>query len=254
MSKRRIGIHNLGMLGVTDQAARMPGISYAEKVLSYNPIAYWIMGEAAGLTAIDQVNSPAQDGTYAGVTLGQPGIGDGNTCPLFDGVNDYNNIYSVALNAAWNGQEFTAMVWLRVSGVGVWIDGVARYAFHMRVDGTNFWQIEKSLANNRLDLSYVAGGVSKTVQYVTSNIGWINATMSVSLSAGVNGEMKAYIGGAQIGVTQVALGTWAGALFPNWSALGAQNNVPNLPFSGFLAHGVLFPVLSDAQIATLAMI
>jgi len=57
---------------------------YANKVAGYNPapIAYWILGEAAGAAAACQINA-AQDGAYTAVTLGQAGIGDGSTAALF---------------------------------------------------------------------------------------------------------------------------------------------------------------------------
>ncbi|MFV1969356.1 MAG: hypothetical protein ACC628_28375, partial [Pirellulaceae bacterium] len=60
------------------------------------------MWEASGSIS-DDLSPQGNDGAYTGVTLGQPGIGDGRTCPLFDGANDYNNIYSAALNTDFDG-------------------------------------------------------------------------------------------------------------------------------------------------------
>ena len=45
------------------------------------------------------------DGAYTGVTLGQDGIGDGNTCPLFDGANDFLDFYSAGFSSAFNGDQ-----------------------------------------------------------------------------------------------------------------------------------------------------
>ena len=81
-------------------------VTYREKVLSYSPIAYWMQAEAAGNDSLCQVDSN-QDGTYTGVTLGQPGIGDGNTCPSFDGVNDYNDIYTTSFRDVFSLTEGT---------------------------------------------------------------------------------------------------------------------------------------------------
>ena len=42
---------------------------------------YWIANELLGTTAVDSTTN-GNDGTYTAVTLGQPGIGDGNTSML----------------------------------------------------------------------------------------------------------------------------------------------------------------------------
>ena len=66
------------------------------------------MSEASGTDMIDAV--AAHNGTYTGVTLGQPGIGDGLTCPLFDGANDY----AIANHADFEGlTAFTFGGWFR---------------------------------------------------------------------------------------------------------------------------------------------
>ncbi len=71
-------------------AAAAPGwsapITFANAVLADSPIAYWRFGESPGATtAVDA--AIGHDGTYfAGVSLGQAGIGGGDTAALFDGV------------------------------------------------------------------------------------------------------------------------------------------------------------------------
>ncbi|GAI14148.1 unnamed protein product, partial [marine sediment metagenome] len=79
-------------------------LAYDDKVLGMDPIAYWPLSETSGLVANCLVN-PAQNGVYTGVTLGQPGIGDGNTAPYFDGTNDYVDVLTAAFIAAYNGSE-----------------------------------------------------------------------------------------------------------------------------------------------------
>ena len=104
----------------------MPGgVSYDQKVLGYGPIAYWPLWELSGTTAQCLVN-PAQNGTYSGVTLGQEGIGDGGQAPLFDGANDYVDIYSAALAAIFPYDEGSFCGWMKVFNVGVWSDGAVR--------------------------------------------------------------------------------------------------------------------------------
>src|SRR3972149_4677456 len=79
-------------------------LTYAEKVLATEPsnlLAYFICGEASGTVMQEEKNN--YDGAYTGVTLGQTGIGDGNTCPLFDGANDYGNLYTAGLAGGVSG-------------------------------------------------------------------------------------------------------------------------------------------------------
>ena len=47
-----------------------------------NLVCYWPLWEAAGSTAVDESGN-SRDGTYNDPTLGQPGIGDGWSVPLF---------------------------------------------------------------------------------------------------------------------------------------------------------------------------
>ena len=101
--------------------------AYYEKVLgiqSANMLAYWPVWEASGAVADNIEGTAARDGAYTGVDLGQPGIGDGNTCPWWDGANDYCNIYSTSLRDAFNGAEGTIACWAKVNSAAVWTDGL----------------------------------------------------------------------------------------------------------------------------------
>lgn len=242
MGRFRYGIHNMGIVSTADQAARMPGIAYSQKVKSSGPIAYWIMGEAAGLVSIDQINSPAQDGAYTGVTLAQPGIGDGNTCPFFDGANDYNNVYTVTFRGVFNGAEGTILIWSKVTNAGVWTDGVQRMMFYFRVDGNNFININKNNANNQIQFVYRANATNSIVTHnlVAPPTDWFVLAITWSKSTLPTGEMKAYYGLpnelAQVGATQVALGVWAGNLAATFTTIGSLGTGPASVFNGYLAH------------------
>lgn len=248
----RLGIHNIGVLGLTGMIGQ-PG-TYTDKVLGYGPIAYWIQGEAAGVTAIDQVNSPAQDGAYTGVTLGQPGIGDGNTCPLYDGANDYTDAFTATLAGVFDGGEGTVALWARMANAGVWTDGTRRDFYELFVDGPNFVIVRKSTVNGQIDWLYNAGGTLEIVSLGgQTTIDWFPLAITWSASAGVNGEMRAYINGTQTGATQINLGVWAGV--PGRVVIGASDLAPNNPWSGYLAHCAMWDrALTADEIAGLAVV
>ena len=220
------------------------GGGYSTRVLGYSPIAYWPQWEASGTAAVCQVNA-AQNGTYTGVTLGQDGIGDGRTCPLFDGTNDLNNIYTTVLRDAFNGAEGTVLAWAKVSRVGVWTDSTYRSVLALRVDASNRVRLQRTTTNNQLEWRYVALDSLSTV-------GWFH--MGLTWSASGN-AVKAYYAGSQTGTTQSGLGTWAGSLGSTTTVIGARSSIPNDPWDGYLAHVAIWSsALADATIADLAVV
>jgi hypothetical protein len=230
--------------------------AYAERVLGMEPanlIGYWPLWEASGTKAED-ISGRGHHGVHTGVTLGQPGIGDGRTCPLFDGTNDFNNVYSAALAADFNGAEGTLLIWAKVANAGVWTDGVARVMAGIGVDGTdNFLRTSKDAANNSLSVYYEAGGTIDTVfKTGASAVGYMCLAMTWSKS----GELlMSYYNGAAVDAGSATLGTWAGALASTRCVIGAATTTPALPWSGNLAHCALWSkALTAAQIAYLSKV
>lgn len=253
MTLLRVGVDTVGAIPVSMMGAGpLAALAYRDKVLGYGPIAYWMLAEAAGAVAIDEVNSPLQDGTHVGVTLGQPGIGDGETCPLYDGVNDLTNIYSATFAGAFDGEEGTLAGWLRVSGAGAWTDGIQRDAAHMRRDFQNRIDIYKAAANNRLRLRYEANNVQRQITHIISSIDWIHAAITWSLLAD---EVKAYVAGAQVGLTLNGLGVWIPPLAVNGVVIGSESVPVARPWGGWLAHCAVWDTpLGAPAIADLATV
>ena len=231
------------------------GRGYQGKVLATGPIAYWMLNETSGLVAYDQIRS-AQNGAHTGVTLGQAGIGDGRTSPLYDGANDYTNVHSAAFVAAFNGSAGTVMCWARMSGAGVWTDGTFRAAVRLTADGNNYIHIARGAVNNRLGLLYVAGGAVKDVLLdgLTAT-GWMHFALTWDKNAGGTGEVAGYYNGTQSGATLVNLGVWAGALSAVSTCIGSVTTVPANVWSGYIAHCAVWDrALSPAEIADLYVV
>src|SRR3990172_9981701 len=106
-------------------------------------IAYWPLWEASG-DAAEDISGHNSHGLYTAVTLGQPGIGDGKTCPSFDGANSFVNIYSDELERNFDPGEFTFLIWLKVANEAVWSDATQRMAMSLRVDSSTYARIGKS--------------------------------------------------------------------------------------------------------------
>jgi hypothetical protein len=229
---------------------------YSAKVLGYGPIAYWPLDEASGSAALCHVN-PAQNGAFTGVTLGQTGIGDGGTCPLFDGTNDFCNIYSTTLNSVLSKTKFSALAWFKVDSVAQWTDGGVRYVLCFVVDASNAIMMRKSSQNNYFRWYYKAGGTNKNVLKTgITETGWVFTGMTVDTVAD---QLKAYwfvdgVGG-QVGATTTLLGTWAGDLQATYSHIGAYSTTPTNPWYGHLAHVALYnDVLTLADFTNLAVV
>lgn len=241
----------MGLLRGTRRALLgLGGQIYIEKVLSYGPIAYWPLNETSGVTAACQVNA-AQNGTYTGVTLGQAGIGDGQTCPLFDGANDYADIQSATLASVFNGGEGSIVIWVKVSGAGVWTDGTTRFIMRIQPDPDNRVQMFRNAANNTLAWLYRSGGTITQVKNAGySAVNWFHLALTW---AAVADEVKAYYNGTQAGATVNGLGVWAGV--PSLSVIGAATIPPINVWDGYLAHAAVWNrALTPAEIADLAVV
>ena len=228
------------------------GASYANKVLSYSPIAYWPLNEATGAVATDYSGN-GYNGAYVTVTLGQTGIGDGNTCPLFDGTNDYVNIYSAGLAGAFSGVTGTLMIWEKMFNVGVWTDGNTRYAVRLAVDTNNQITINRTTTNNQNSCLYEANNTQeKRTKEGLSDTGWVHYAITWSKTAE---EVRVYYGGVQEGVTMTTLGVWAGALHSLSVIIGDGTTTLDNHWYGWLAHCAVWDsVLTPAQIADLAAV
>jgi large repetitive protein len=227
--------------------------AYKQRLRDTAPIAYWPLDELSGSTAVD-ISGNARNGAHTGVTLLQTGMGDGGASPLYDGVNDYTNIYSASLAGAFNGAEGSAAIWLRVANSGIWTDVTARRAFVIQIDSGNRFRIGRSSTNSRIDCDYSAGSTTKTVGISSlSSVDWLHFAITWSKSAD---QMKVYLSGAQSGTTQTALGTWSGgALSSSACVIGAATTAPVNAWSGYEAHAALWTrALPAAEVAELARV
>ncbi len=97
------------------------GSHFPTAVLNAGPAAYWRMTEGSGGTAVDSVatNEGVNNGSYTGVTLGQPGPlpGSGATSASFNGTSSYMQLpASLAANASYlAGGYLTVSLWFKTT-------------------------------------------------------------------------------------------------------------------------------------------
>lgn len=226
---------------------------YHKKVLRLGPIAYWPLWEPSGSVAQELVNG--WDGAYTGVSLGHPGIGDGKTCPFFDGTTAFVDVYTTLLRDAFSGAEGTLMIWAKVYDVGVWTDSADRYTIHLRADADNFIQLARKHSTNNTLFSRYAAAATPETQADTAHGGtltWMQFAITWSKAAE---QVKHIVNGAQWGATDVTLGIWAGNLIDTATIIGALATTPTAPWHGWLAHAALWDTpLPLKHLAKLAVI
>lgn len=210
----------------------------------YDPtgmIGFWPQNELSGGISIDH-SGLGHHGAYTAVTLGQAGVpGMGMSSAGYDGATSFNNIYSAALAATFNGSEGTLVTWAQVPAAA-WIDGVFRAIARLLQAGTDFVDLAKNTTNNSLLLRYTAGAVAESIAHVPfSPSTFFTVVLTWSKSAGVNGEFKAHVNKVQSGATQTALGVWgAGNLGATTTNIGATSTVPAGVFSGNIGPVLLY--------------
>lgn len=167
----------------------------------------------------------------------------------FDGTNDFVNTYSTDLNSAFNPSEGTLVAWAKVTGSGVWTDGINRRILRLTyADSNNMIDFYRN-GNNIIAAEYIAGGTTNNINISTSTTNWFQIALTWSKS---NGQVKAYLNGNQSGSTLTGLGTWVGNIVNSNSVIGATNTSALLPWSGQINDVRLYNrALSASEISNL---
>lgn len=205
---------------------------YWQKIRALNPIAYWPLWDVAGASSAVELMGVG-NGAPVAVTFGVAGIGDGKTAASFNGSTSRVNAYTAAFSSAFSGATGAIALWAKVSGAGVWTDGVLRCFDYISVDANNrvFWR--RPATDYQIDAYYVAGGTLKYVNLTgLTSTDWYQFAITWSKPAD---EFKAFVNGTQIGTTVTGLGTWAGSLSSSLVTIGRDADPANT-WSGSIAH------------------
>lgn len=209
-------------------------------------IGYWRLAESAGATVHDS-SGAGRDGAASGVTWGQPGVGDGSAAAGFDGINDYLTLAGASLAAAFDGDEGTLLIWLRVPEDPVWNDGAYRYLARI-ASATCAIKVFKT-PGGVIEVQRSAGGVLKGHSVSgLSGTGWTCLALTWSRSAD---RQITYRDGAAVGSPHTGLAAWTEV--PTLAAFGAYSTSGSSPWYGTLAHIALWDAaLGSAELAALA--
>lgn len=235
------------MMMLQNKGSAAAAVPYSTALVnSYGAAEVWPLVNIAGGTAITAKVAAARNGVLSGLTLqNTAGPVTNSLAPLWSGAAPYGNLLTsngtTGLADIFNGTTGSFFMWVKVAAAGVWTDGAFRRIFKFLADANNYISAYKSSTNGTIDFLYDAGGTVKTVSVSSlSSTGWFSVGMSWDKTAGANGEVKAYIDGAQVGTTQTALGTWVNTGWGTGLALLGANTVgASQNFSGWLAYSAI---------------
>ena len=224
--------------------------SYMCRIIASAPLLYFPFNEQSGLVAKNwgSLGIPA-DGSYTGVDLAAMSGPKGGLAPYFDGANDFVSIYSAALVAAFSGSAGTMMIWAKVYDASIWTYATYRILMIIKNDASNWVDIDRTTANNRIYVIYRANGINSAPGIVVSTLDWFHIALTWDAP---NDIVRGYLNGVQQGADINGLGVFSGTPDSRWCCIGAGSNTPTAVFNGYLAHAALWDrALSPSEILLL---
>jgi hypothetical protein len=231
-------------------------LQYIQKVLSYEPVAYWPLNETSGSTAINAEGTTARDGTYANVTLNHTVFRNGGPAGSWLPANTPSvDIFSTSLRDAINTDEGTMMVWIKVRTAMSWVsDAFYRWIILYR-NAENRVAVYKhqSVPSTITSGLYRAGSVTTLPQItLAGKVGQPPSWAQMAITWSKTGDYaRLYYNGEQVD-QKTELGTWLGALT---AARIGNDPAASMPHDGWLAHAAVWASpLSAADIFELSKV
>lgn len=225
----------MGLRGGHGLTTSSGGAVYWQKIMALfgsAVVAYWPQEELSGAEARD-ASGNARHGAYTGVDLANAAGPKGGMAPLYDGANDYTNVYSAGLAGAFNVAAGSLLAWAQVSAAGIWTDGQARCV--MKIGSANHYvHIVRSTTNGQMSLVHRVGATIRIAAITGLNeTGWLHFGLTWSQAAD---ELIAYKDGAAFGAPTAGLGVFSDLLVNGQCNIGANTTTPTSVWSGWLAH------------------
>lgn len=237
-------------------------LTYSERVLALNPIAYFILSDSSGSTAANAEGTTARDGTYYNgggdpPTLGVPGIGDGNTAIQFNSDGGVMTYYTDSIRDTMLNTTFTLVGWSRVNSAAIWSDGISRRLLKHGTGNDNRLIWARTTNDSQLRLEYYADGIQYIITHSDFNTtDWFHWVIVVNKpNILLPGTLQLYINGLQISTDTVLLTNFTGTLENVSAVIGADNVFGAFNWHGRAAHFALFnTALTAEQITEIAVI
>lgn len=220
--------------------------AYRAKAMGYAPLAFWPL-----TVDFNDISGNNFHGTSTAVVI-QGGTGkDGRPSAYFNN-SGYLDVYSAALAAGFNGNEFCIGGFFRATDAML-VDGNYHDMPIFETDsGDNlfFRSLNGSLGVNRR-----GNGVTMTWNQMTSGFG--NAWRHVMMRCTVAGDsLRVYVDGGQGTPNVTGNGAWGGAMLTTGALWGKSSGAPAgkiHPWWGWMQYVGIWPLLSQPQVTDLSV-
>lgn len=205
------------------------GSDYLLYLKSLAPIALWPQNERSG-TTINCLIDSSQDGTYTGATLGKAGGPHDDAVADYDGINDYGDVLTTPFAAAFDGAEWTILVWAKAGGASLWTSSLYNRVFEFVLNTTtDFVRLVHYGGTNNLTLEVRANNDNDYASAWASGgtLDWICFAMTRSESSD---EEIVHVNGAHHDTVNTLAAWGAGDL--TRAIIAAANTVPDHPWFG----------------------
>lgn len=223
--------------------------NYDATILADGPVAFWPLNETSGTTATDTTGN-GHSGSYVGTagtnyTLGQAGIGDGETAVLFDGSAGYVDVATVPTTVT---NTWSLEAWIKLSttsGLGNDLLVVANGkdaspgAFGMGLSTGNMEVGPREVA------AYSGGTAEEGLGAVVNDTSW----HYIAIVCNGSGSTQAYLDGTATGSAKSQSYTVpTGSLFI--AAYEQSSGTPYRVFPGTIAKAAIYnKALTATQIS-----
>ena len=213
------------------------------KALKYNPIAFWPL-----VKDCKDYSGNGFDGVGSGITF-EAGAGvNGNAAAYFDNSH-WVDVYSAALAAAWNGDEFVIGGYFRQTAAAL-ADG-AYHDMPIFYSGTaDNYAFFRSI-NGNINVARTGSAVTKTWTSLASGFGegWRSILMRCTLTGDY---LRMFHNGVGTSATVTGNGAWQGSLSSTGALFGASAGDHSLHrWLGWMNYVGVWPLLSLAETADL---
>lgn len=224
--------------------------SAVNNVVNETAVTAWAGGAFFIVTEYDQTGGGFHATQSTALTQPTGAFVSGRLEAVYDGAGDLLDFYSVGYAAAFSGNEGSIIARNKVSGVGIWTDGLQHNTGLERVDANNSIQLSKRSTDSQYRFNRVGGATSKNVDVTgLSTTGFFQPTLTWSAAAD---QMIAYWDGAQTGTTQTGIGTYVGTLNSGRAVIGAAATAGTTSWSGSITTFVSYARPISAAEAALA--
>lgn len=208
-----------------------------KNVFGSDLLVYYPMEELSGTVIVDKSDNKA-NGVYKGAgepLLAQPGIKSNTYSPLFDGTNDFANIYTEYLKDNINGSEGSISGFFKVTDDAEWVDSTKRFVIDLFSATNEYIQLYKSATSYQLIFEYRAAATVEAVgELYMENTAWNHFCITWSKS---NERVRCYINGYNASTfTSANLGIWGGTLGATVSCIGALATNGSNPWKGYISN------------------